>query len=358
MTISKDLTGQVFGKLTVIDKHLKPIRNRPAWKCKCYCGKTKIIKEDYLLSGKDTDCKECRFLEPSQKFGKLTIISKNKEKKSGYYDCLCECGNNKTFYAAYLLSGYFISCGCVKNKIDLRGRKFGKLTVIELTDEITKNGKKDEIYWNCSCECGKTKVLSGLVLLHGKKKSCGCYAMSREDLTGQKFGKLTLIKRVENDKRNWPVWECKCDCGNITNVSTVKLNTGHTKSCGCLNLPGDQRLLAARFEYSRRYNDGDLTYEEFYELSQKDCNYCGKPPSNGNEIFKWNGLDRVDSKFPHNKNNVVSCCMRDNTMKSNRNVGEFIGHILQSAAYLCAKNRENKEIFNELFKIFKKKLKK
>ena len=47
------------------------------------------------------------------------------------------------------------------------------------------------------------------------------------DITGQRFGKLTAIRRVDS------VWECKCDCGNITYVRISYLKNGHTKSCGC-----------------------------------------------------------------------------------------------------------------------------
>lgn len=52
------------------------------------------------------------------------------------------------------------------------------------------------------------------------------------DLTGQRFGRLTVIKRVEN-KKSQAVWLCQCDCGNTTQVISAKLNNGHTKSCGC-----------------------------------------------------------------------------------------------------------------------------
>lgn len=60
------------------------------------------------------------------------------------------------------------------------------------------------------------------------------------DLTGQKFGKLTVIKRAPDrispsgSKR--VIWECQCDCGNEKHVfvSTSDLNSGHTKLCGCI----------------------------------------------------------------------------------------------------------------------------
>lgn len=58
------------------------------------------------------------------------------------------------------------------------------------------------------------------------------------DLTGQKYGILTVIekseKRVTPKGRNVYMWRCLCDCGNETIVSTSALRNGQTKSCGCL----------------------------------------------------------------------------------------------------------------------------
>ena len=68
--------------------------------------------------------------------------------------------------------------------------------------------------------------------------------MSRiKDLTGEKFNKLTVIKldyernkSQDTSKRKRIYWLCKCDCGNPTliSVDTSKIQSGHTKSCGCL----------------------------------------------------------------------------------------------------------------------------
>lgn len=52
------------------------------------------------------------------------------------------------------------------------------------------------------------------------------------DLTGQKFGRLTVIKRAEKIN-NRIKWLCKCDCGNEKKVNSAELLSGNTKSCGC-----------------------------------------------------------------------------------------------------------------------------
>lgn len=54
------------------------------------------------------------------------------------------------------------------------------------------------------------------------------------DLAGKRFGKLTVICRVQNNKHRQPQWKCICDCGNETIVVGQKLRNGITKSCGCL----------------------------------------------------------------------------------------------------------------------------
>lgn len=54
------------------------------------------------------------------------------------------------------------------------------------------------------------------------------------DLTGQRFGRLVAIERVKNNVGKETLWKCVCDCGNEKIVSSYKLKSGHTQSCGCL----------------------------------------------------------------------------------------------------------------------------
>lgn len=51
---------------------------------------------------------------------------------------------------------------------------------------------------------------------------------------GEKYGKLTTIRKVPYMVYGSTAWECLCDCGNVKVVRETKLRTGHTKSCGCL----------------------------------------------------------------------------------------------------------------------------
>lgn len=56
------------------------------------------------------------------------------------------------------------------------------------------------------------------------------------DFTGQRFGRFTVLERVENDKRGNTMWKCRCDCGNIVTVVGYSLKSGRSKSCGCAQI--------------------------------------------------------------------------------------------------------------------------
>ena len=53
------------------------------------------------------------------------------------------------------------------------------------------------------------------------------------DLTGQRFGRLTVLERAENGNRGKVYWLCRCDCGNTARVEGYRLRKGETRSCGC-----------------------------------------------------------------------------------------------------------------------------
>jgi len=117
-------------------------------------------------------------------------------------------------------------------KINLEGMKFNRLTVI---GPAGTDGRQHRL-WECKCDCGGTTFATTSDLRHGHKKSCGCLkrVSHAKDITGQRFGMLTVMKRAGTNKHRKALWKCKCDCGRTTVVSSVDLVTGNTKSCGCL----------------------------------------------------------------------------------------------------------------------------
>lgn len=116
--------------------------------------------------------------------------------------------------------------------IDLSGKRFGRLTVIRRASSDSGTAA-----WLCKCDCGNYKTASGAHLRQGLVKSCGCARKiaHRIDISGQKYGMLTAVEPIYGEKTKW---RCKCECGNEVIVSMANLRSGHTTSCGC----GSSRL--------------------------------------------------------------------------------------------------------------------
>ncbi len=118
---------------------------------------------------------------------------------------------------------------------DLTGRRFGMLTVTGDSGERCSGS----ILWRCLCDCGGEILLVRRQLVSGYVTNCGCIPRTRtvyvgaEDLTGQRFGELTVLCRAENDRHNRTRWICRCDCGKECSVPAMRLKTGRTGSCGC-----------------------------------------------------------------------------------------------------------------------------
>lgn len=117
--------------------------------------------------------------------------------------------------------------------IDRTGQRFGKLTV--LGRDESKSGK---VYWLCQCECGNVKSVESYKLKSGNTSSCGCEQYHRpfRDLSGDKFGMLTVLHRVPNPKSSKALYRCVCECGNEVDVCYSSLVYGDRKTCGCVDL--------------------------------------------------------------------------------------------------------------------------
>jgi len=118
------------------------------------------------------------------KFGKLTVIRKERTDHSGrpIYRCECDCGNLTFTPLASLKQGLITSCEeCSptrerrpltrrKTKINIEsGQRFAKLTVISFAGYV--NNRRN---WHCVCDCGSTKKADQYNLIYGFTKSCGC----------------------------------------------------------------------------------------------------------------------------------------------------------------------------------------
>lgn len=185
--------------------------------------------------------------------------------------------------------------------------------------------------------------------------------MHKLNLLGNKYGILTVIKESQKPlhlKGTNIYWLCKCDCGNEKIIVASSLKFGKSKSCGCqinIGITNKERAVRASAKQTfrdNRYNDGDLTFENFYKMSQLPCVYCGSKAEHSlnknnmfstrylnnipvskfailNGFFIYNGLDRINSKLPHNLDNVVSCCRICNRFKLQLSIKEFLQKVSQ-----------------------------
>ena len=144
------------------------------------------------------------------------------------------------------------------------GQKFGRLTVVK-EDGTDKRSMR---WWTCVCDCGNTVHARTQDLTQGNTRSCGCYKKDRihetfaKDISGQRFGKLVAVKCVSKPGDGLMKWLCKCDCGNTSVVTVRNLNSGHTRSCGCMCSYGEWRvseiLRAKHIDFVQQYTFEDL----------------------------------------------------------------------------------------------------
>jgi len=206
------------------------------------------------------------------------------------------------------------------------------------------------------------------------------------DLTGQVFGRLTVLERVPNPRkvtksgkrRTGAWWRCLCECGTVKDLSAHNLCSDNSTSCGCLHREQlAERVKAAETEppwvadmatYRRKLKSRSLhpklkpgsnqfgvepgtarsipwylTLEEYSSLVTGNCFYCGAAPSkkpHGKIMVALgllkNGIDRVDNSIGYTLENCVSCCTTCNRDKRERSQSDFISHTVQRYQHLVA----------------------
>ena len=176
-------------------------------------------------------------VQPGYTAGNLTVVQATEQRKAGYtvWVCRCVCGNEILLDTRYLQRRTVSDCGCITKvkpgQRDFTGQRFGRLVCIEPTNERKFNGS---IVWKCVCDCGTECTAAGRQLTLGYKKSCGCWGHPPlKDFVGRKFHQLAVIDYA-GKKAGMHRWRCRCDCGKETVVGQTLLQSGKTKSCGCL----------------------------------------------------------------------------------------------------------------------------
>ena len=168
--------------------------------------------------------------------GRLTVTAPTEEQKGEYtvWDCQCDCGGEIRLDTRCLQRETVTNCGCTAQvkpgQKDITGMRFGKLVAVEPTGKVVRGSA----VWRCICDCGGEVCAPYHQLSAGYRKSCGCLSHpARKDYIGKRFGRLT-VTAYAGKWGGMHRWQCVCDCGNETIVGQTLLQTGKTKSCGCL----------------------------------------------------------------------------------------------------------------------------
>jgi hypothetical protein len=211
---------------------------------------------------------------------------------------------------------------------DRTGQRFGRL-IVENLSHINKHA-----FWNCLCDCGNRTAVRGRNLTVGSTKSCGCrYAESvkelRFDLTGQRFNKFLVVRRHGSNSNHSTIWECLCDCGKTSLVSSYRLRKGRIKSCGCCcakHIPFNNIFNKLRGCAKERGLECSLTLEQYLTFVGKNCYYCDEKLDWIEKVVRNEGtrkgprgynLDRKDNSLGYTFENCVPCCRVCNRTKSN-----------------------------------------
>ena len=308
MVKKENLEGKVFTRWTVIKDE-----GGPKVLCKCSCGTERWVDRGNLRGGLSQSCGCLRKEELHERlakdltgltFGRFTVLGPagrdNKNKKL-LWRVKCSCGTEKILAGNALISGHIQSCGCLKREQIIKrctkpmiGKVFGRLTVLEKV--YTRKG--GGAYYKCKCSCGNIVIVQGTMLRNGNTRSCGCYNKDRtrevsfNDLTGQRFGRLVVLRRAEdlvqeNGKRRVR-FLCKCDCGGTIITTSSSLVTGETMSCGCLQSKGEfiisQLLSNSGSSFEKQKSFDDLRGDSIHSILRYDFHVL-----DGNYLIEYDG---------------------------------------------------------------------
>lgn len=241
----------------------------------------------------------------NQRFGQL-VATKRGEKIDRYtrWVCLCDCGRETTVRTDYLRNGHTTSCGCACGRVDITGQTFGRLTVIE----SIPGGKQ-----RCLCSCGNMIEVLTYNLKNGNTQSCGCLQKEKTSeanfisLVGQRFGKLIVQERVENNRYGHVCYKCKCDCGGETIVDVNNLRNGNTNSCGCLKSKGEMIInnwlqnhdIIFQAQYSHEQIVLDSNRRPFFDFAifDNNDNLLGFIEYNGKQHYEITGGWNTEEQF-------------------------------------------------------------
>lgn len=313
-----------------------------------------------------------------QKFGLLTVIDFAPDKQyNGYkktqWKCQCDCGAITIARTNAIKSGNTQSCGCMydisrptngKNSAKKRVKLLPHIfSAKEIWHATYRDGSLsfDDFYQLSQCNCYYCNIEpSRSYNYFGKKKSSKSYLQNVDDgifiyngldrIDSSRLHDLdnvipccTICNRAKSNHNIYNFVQYINNLKNTVNINFIEYNDYANVIDIASIATKSLYKISVKCVFSGNYNDGDLTLEQFYQLSQMNCFYCGCKPSNksnkiattktyshlsqdiiNSALFIYNGLDRIDSNKLHTLDNVVACCKQCNWAKDHLSFDEFM----------------------------------
>lgn len=157
------------------------------------------------------------------------------------------------------------------------------------------------------------------------------------DIKGHKYGNLTVIGVTPDlTESGEPLWQLRCGCGDTTGKATSSsLKRGRKNFCPMCTLSASKgspyKSLYGNYQRGAKQRglDFELTIKELSALSNQACHYCKYPPTQWLKKvgaaygIKYNGIDRVVNSKGYTLDNTVPCCKFCNFAKGKSTESEF-----------------------------------
>lgn len=252
--VFEDLTGQTFGRWTVLYRDFNVPNQCASWRCRCACGTENTVSMSNLKAGKSKSC-GCRQEEsypcPYTRTAWRNIPAGERGARwqgaEGYVRFVQDMGE-RPFHQSlcrrdesqlYTPENCFWGNACKgRLRVGLPGERYGRWTILGQDAGPSPTGS----YRICRCDCGEEWSVRLGSLLSGRSAGCmDCKDSSqngarkrttpRVDLTDRQVGSWTVRQLVSKNDRGDYFWECQCACGALKHVSGFQLRKGVPAYC-------------------------------------------------------------------------------------------------------------------------------